>query len=128
VQVVDAVVRRELDGRSVEREPAVGDPVAVAADDSAEVAALGQIVVEVVEAEHDIVHATGAIRHPHGNDRRAVGHRADFDAAVIGEREDLDGGAAGQRAERRAGDGHRGQEYGNGQPHGEPRSSRDPQS
>ena len=81
VQMVRAVVGRERVRLAVERELALRDPVAVAADDRAEVrASVVDVVVERVEAEDDVVELAAAVRHAQRDDDRAVGHRAHLHA------------------------------------------------
>ena len=60
---VGAVIGVELARRAIEREPRAGDAVGIASDGRAEELALGEIFVERVMAEHDVVAASGAVRH-----------------------------------------------------------------
>ena len=105
VQMVRAAVGREPDRGAVEREAALGNPVSIAPDDGAEVARFGEVRLERVEAEDDVVDASGAIRRAHRHDRRAVAHQADFDAVLADQREAVDRRAVGQPAEWGAGHG-----------------------
>ena len=59
MQCIGAVVRRELHLGAVEREARAGDAVGIAADGRAEELATGEIAVESVMAEHDVVAASG---------------------------------------------------------------------
>ena len=86
VQCVDAVVQRQLMRLSFEHEAAGGDAVAVASDERAEVRVALDIVREVVEAEHDVRAAAGAVRAVQGGDDAAEVDRAQHQAATVVER------------------------------------------
>ena len=100
MQVIRAVVDRELERRTVEHEASVGNPVAVTADHRTEVASLGEVVVERVETEDHILAAAVSIRRAHRDEGRAVRHHRDLQATIVRERETIDRRAVGQTAER----------------------------
>ena len=54
MEAVGAVVPGELAGDAVEGEAAVGDAVAAAADERAEIGRCLEIALQVVVAEHDV--------------------------------------------------------------------------
>ena len=74
MQVVRAVVGGELVGAAIEREAALGDAVAHAPDNRAEVGLLGQVAVDAVEPEHDIAQLPVAVGGVELGEDRAVGH------------------------------------------------------
>ena len=75
VQVIAAVlVHRHLIGVAVDREPAGGDSVGRAADNGAEMRRMLEVVVELVEAEHQWMLDTGQ---PHIADHRPQGDDPD---------------------------------------------------
>ena len=109
VEAVRRVVDRELERLPVDRERALGDAVAVAADDRAEVRValvvrLARVAADVAEAERDVLQAPAAIGDADRLDRAAPGDDRDGHAAVVRERVLVDRRAVGQRAERRLDD------------------------
>src|SRR5918995_1880234 len=72
VEVVRAIVRRELIGLTVEGEAAIGDTVSVAAGDAAEVRVVViQIAGEISEPERHVRELTVPVRGPDGADDAA---------------------------------------------------------
>ena len=104
VQVVVAIVGREVEVAAVDREAPFRDAVAVAADDGAEVARPCEVALEVVESQRDVAEAARAIARADRHQDRAVRDRAHLRAVHVRQREDLDGGAVRRGAERRARD------------------------
>ena len=92
VERVRAVVGRELVRSAVDREPAAGDPVGVAADEGAEVGldVVLDVVVEGAEAESDVGDPAGTVGNADGLDDAAKGEERDLDRAV-GKGVDLNG-------------------------------------
>ena len=72
VQMIRSVVRREMERRAVQRERALRDPVAVSADDRAEVRRPLEIVIQPVEPEDDIVKMVAAVSRLDRHDDGAV--------------------------------------------------------
>ncbi len=73
--------------RAVEGELRIPDAIGVPADDRAEVGCVLEISRETVEAEHDVVEVSGAVRRPNRRDDCAVGDHPHLDAVRIRERE-----------------------------------------
>jgi hypothetical protein len=86
VQRVGRVVDGELVGHLVEGELAACDAVGVTADRRAEIILHLEVRRELVEAEHDVVEFSIAVRHPDAGDGRAVIHDADAHAGLVGQR------------------------------------------
>src|SRR6476620_9648059 len=84
VERIWAVVERDLDSCAVDREPAAGDPVGVAADEGAEVglAVVLDVVVEGGKAESDVGDSAGAVGNADGLDDAAEGKERDLDSTV----------------------------------------------
>jgi hypothetical protein len=88
--VVRRVVGVQLVRLAFERERRVRDPVRDAADDRAEVRALGDVVVDLVEPEHDVAQLAGLVRHVQlGDDGAVVGDLGEG-ALRVGQRVDVD--------------------------------------
>src|SRR5690606_28045864 len=105
VKVVRRIVDREFVLFAVQGEPALGDPVAVPADDGAEVWVVARdVVLEVVEAERDVLQLPAAVRHLDGLQDPAIGEDGDLHAARILQGVDIDIYTVGCRAEALAGD------------------------
>src|SRR4029079_19033753 len=81
VEMVRAVVGDELVRVPLERERALGDAVAVTADDGAEIRGRLQIAVEAVVAEDHVAQLARAVRHPQGDDDATV-----VDCATLADR------------------------------------------
>ncbi len=105
MQVVDAVVQVQLMGFAVQREAAVGDAVAVAANQRAEIIRVAHVGRDVVIAEHHIGHDAVAVRHVELRDDAA--QVADFCDHAVGVGQCVKGGFAAVRqlAKRRFGNG-----------------------
>ena len=101
VQMVASVVRRQFVGVSVEREARVPDAVRIASDDGTEEAGAGEIALERVESEDDIVEPAAAIGRFQRDDDRAVGDDSSFDTVRVGQREGIHLRAIRHRAEGR---------------------------
>src|SRR5881396_1786902 len=102
--MIGAVVGGELVRLAVESEAALGDAVAVAADDGPEVRRLREIPGERGVAEHDVVEVALAVRRMQPDDGGAVRHGADLDVVRVRQGEQLHGLAIRRGAEGRAGD------------------------
>ena len=90
MQGVGPIVRLDMVARAVQLEPALGDPVGIAADRGAEEAAMLDIAGQVVMAEENVGERARAIRHDEPLERRAEGQNPCFDA-LGAQRDDLDG-------------------------------------
>ena len=80
------------------------DAIAVAPDDGAEIRGALQIIIERIEAQHDVTNLAVAIRRRHRGDDRAVGDGLDGHAGAVGQCECLDRGAVRQGSVRSARD------------------------
>ena len=100
VQAVGRIVDRELVIFPGQLEFSEGDPVAVTADDRAQVGGLAQVGGEPVAAEGHVVELSVAVGHDDSHHRRAVIHDADADAVFIGQRVKCDRFAPRRFAER----------------------------
>src|SRR4029453_18785814 len=80
---------------------AAGNPVAVAADDGAEIERAREVPVEGIEAEGDVGDPAGPIGCGNGDEDRSVRDGADFDPRRARQREQLDRISVCRRAERR---------------------------
>ena len=105
VKMVAAVVGGEGVGFIVEGKCSVGDAIGKAADDGAEVGALGFVLVEVVEAEGDVAEHAVFVGDEEFCEDAAVGEDRGGDAGRGGEGVGFDGVAAGGGAEGEGGDG-----------------------
>ena len=88
VEAVAIVVARQLVLDTIQRELAILDAVAIAADECAEVAALiaiADIVGNGVVAEADVEHVAMAVRHKDTDDASAEIGEAYFHTIVVGE-------------------------------------------
>ena len=75
VQRIGAIVGRQRVLLAVERELGIGDAVGVAAGDDAEIRVLAGVVVDIAEAEDDVVDLAVAVRHlDRGDDAAIVDH------------------------------------------------------
>ena len=82
VQVVPALVQRQLVQPAVQIELATRDAERDAADGAAEIRALRLVLRQGVEAEHEVRHGSLPIGSPEFRDRGPVGDQADHHAAV----------------------------------------------
>src|SRR5262249_5023457 len=84
VESVGAVVDGNLIGLAIERELALADAVAVAANDRAEVS-LGVVekALQRIVAENDVGHLAGAVRSSDADDLRPVCHDPHFNLAAL---------------------------------------------
>jgi hypothetical protein len=115
VQRVRPVVRGELVGGAVEREAALRDAVAVAADHGPEVRVPGaQVAGKAVVAEHHVVEAPGAVGGAQDGDGRPVVGDPHLGAAGVDERVEVDGTPVGEAAEGGAHDARGGDPRGRG--------------
>ena len=78
MQRIGPVICRELHLGAVEHEARAGDAVGIAPDGRAEELPPGEISLERVMTEHDVVAASGGIRHQQCLQRCAIGHDARF--------------------------------------------------
>jgi len=101
VQAVLAVVDRQAELLPVEGEAALGDAVAVAPDEAAEVGALRRVVVQVVEPEHHVVEVAARVRHVQRHHGAAVTRDAGHHAGAVAERVNLSEGALADEANSR---------------------------
>ena len=117
VQRVCAVVGDQVVGLAVQRELRAGDAVGVAAGDRAVMRAERLVVVQVSQAEHDVVGPSGPVGRVELGDDAAIAEEAHDEAVVVGHGVDLNrlagfGGAVGCVLERGGGagrvTGHRG--------------------
>ncbi len=86
VQVIRAVVCRELDDRAVERKAPPRDAVAVASDDGAQVVGAALIAFGRIVAEHHVRHVPFPVGHQDPRDHRAVVDDLDDGARAVLER------------------------------------------
>ena len=103
MQGVGAVIDRQGVFLAVERELALGNPVAVAPDHGAEVRAVLDVIGQIVVAEHDIPELAVAVRHFQEDDQAAVIADASLGAVAIAQRVKVHRGAvlaSGRRASR----------------------------
>ena len=90
MQMVGALVQRQLECFAIEREAAVADAVAIAAAGGAEIGVGGDIGGDVVEAEHDVGHLTGATWSVQLGQPRAIGNQLGRQAVAIAQDEATD--------------------------------------
>ena len=95
VQVIDAVVHVQLVGHAVQREAAIGDAVAIAANQRAEVMRLAEVGFSIVEAVADISQHAVAVRHVQFGDHAAK--VADPGDHAVGVGQGVEGGFAAVR-------------------------------
>src|SRR5438876_5439525 len=101
MQMVLAIVPREPVLAAVQREPALRDPIAVTADDRAEVGRVVlQIALRVVETEHDIRQLAIAIRRFEGNKYAAVVRDPCLNSMGVRQRVKIDHLLIGRLSER----------------------------
>ena len=100
VECVGAVVRDERVPHGVEREGRLGDAVAVAADDRAEVRRLFQVAGKVVVAENDVGHGPRPVGDAQRGDDAAVADHAHRDTGGVRERVRRDRVVGWQHTER----------------------------
>src|SRR5690606_21280143 len=79
----------QLVAYAVQGEGAAGDPIAVAADQAAEVGVLGQVGLQPVEAEHHIADLAAAIGHAESPNQAAVADHLDLHPAAPAQRVEL---------------------------------------
>ncbi len=99
MQRVGPVIRRELHLSAVEREARAGDAVGIAPDGRTKELPSGEISLERLMTEHDVVATSGGIRHQQGLQRRAIGHDARFQSINRLQRNAFDFGAVGEHPE-----------------------------
>ena len=104
MQGVGAVVDRQRVFLAVERELALGDAVAVAADQRAEVRAVLDVIGQVVVAEHHVAEVAVAVGHLQEDDEAAVIADAGLGALVVAQRVEVHRGAVLRLAEGLHGD------------------------
>ena len=92
MEVIGIVVDGERVGVPVERELSFGDPVAIPADQRAEVRRrrLVEILLRRIEAQHDVRRPAVAIRDFQRPDDAAIRHHLHLHAAAVRQREHLD--------------------------------------
>ncbi len=90
VQTVRAIVDGKAVNRTVECESSTRNPVAIAADDRAEVGVIVEIPTQAVIAEDDVIEPARAVRRLERGDDPAVVGEPHFDAVNIRESEQLD--------------------------------------
>ena len=101
MQMVLAIVQREPVLAAVQREPALRDPIAVTADDRAEVGRVVlQIALRAVETEHDIRQLAIAIRRFEGNKYAAVVRDPCLNSMGVRQRVKIDHLLIGRLSER----------------------------
>ena len=88
VQMIRTDVRGELVGLSVQRKARVGNAVGATADDGAEVLGIVMVLLDVVEADHDIHQMACAVWREQRHDDAAVVGRAKLEVRAL-EREDV---------------------------------------
>ena len=98
VQMIGAVVSSEDIGAAVQREVASADSPRNAADDRSKIGMRPQVVTKVVESEHDVVHASLAIRHPNGRDDSPIGQDREGRSRIVGQGIGLNGFTGSERA------------------------------
>src|SRR5690606_35325173 len=98
VEALDAAMERigvVVDGKlvllAVQCEAAACDAVRIAAGDTAEVGAQGDVVVEVVEAQRDVGEGAVPVRDRDGLEDTAVGQDGDLYSVGVGESIELNG-------------------------------------
>src|SRR5436190_840969 len=74
---------------AVEREATARDAVAVASDERADVEGLTLIVLDTIEAEHNVIEMSAAVGNLERDDRAAVCGDARLRAPSVGERVDV---------------------------------------
>src|SRR5262245_18132336 len=89
VQMVLAVVGGQLVLDPVERKSTFGDAVGVSARERAEERMALQVLIQAVEAEHDVVHLALAVRSFERNNYAAVGGDSGLYAIRVGQRVNL---------------------------------------
>ena len=105
MQSVSPTGPRQGVGHPIQLELAVRDAVAETADEGAEVGVgRGDVAVERVEPEHDVVEVSVPVR-TSSLDHAAVGEDAHARTARVGEREPLDGVSGRRDTELLGGDG-----------------------
>ena len=72
MQMVRAVVDRELIVDPVELKAPLGDPVRISSDDGAEIGGVQQVGLEMIVAKHDVLAVSVAIGHAKRRDDCAV--------------------------------------------------------
>ncbi len=101
VEVIGAVVERQVVRLPVDHNPPAGDPVAISADHGSEVAGLRQVAIQVLVTDHDVVEAPLPVRHLDRHEDDPVGDCPDFHPGGVGQGKELDGGAVGHHTKRR---------------------------
>jgi hypothetical protein len=107
MQRIGPVIDRELHRGAVEHETSARDAVRIAADGRAEILPPGEIAIENVMTEHDVVVTSGDVRHQQSLQARAIGDDAGFQSGVVLQDNALDLAAIRQHTEagtRHAGD------------------------
>ncbi len=91
MQGIGRIVPRQLVGLAIQCKTAVGDAIGIAPDTGAEIRHPGQIGIEAVEAQYDVLETTRPIGRLQRHYGGPVRHNADFDAAHVGQRVDFHG-------------------------------------
>src|SRR5262249_37933848 len=102
---VGAVVDVELDRRAVEDELPAGDAVGIAPDGCAKKLSLGEIFIERIMAEHDVVAHSVTIGHVQRVQHRAERNNSGLESVRAGQHVALELAAVGHPAEGRTFDG-----------------------
>src|SRR5262249_5760528 len=89
VQVVSATIHSQFVFDAVEREMSFGDTVGVTARDGAEEWMAFQVFIQVVEAEHDVIHLATSVGGFERNDYASVVGDPRLDAIRVGQRVNL---------------------------------------
>ena len=100
MQAVGAIVDRQVIDLAVKRELALGDPVAIAADQRAKVGVGVEIAVEIVEAERHVVDLAVLVGNLDRLDRAAIGDDVHLHAVAVLEAIHLHRLAVGHGPER----------------------------
>ncbi len=90
VKGIVAVIADERILFTAERESPVSDAICIAADQSSEIRIRPKIAGEIIEAEHDIRKASGAVWRFQTHQPSAIGSDLCRDAARIAQREQID--------------------------------------
>ena len=80
MQRIGPVIGRELHHGAVEREARARNTIGIASDGRAKILPPGNISIERVMTEHDVVAAAGGIRHQQRLQRRAIGDDAGLES------------------------------------------------
>ena len=99
MQRIGPVICRELHLGAVEHEARAGDAVGIAPDGRAEELPAGEISLERLMTEHDVVAVSGGIRHQQCLQRCAIGDDARFQSIGGLQDDALDFGAVRQHTE-----------------------------